>query len=408
MIAPLLRSTGLALRLWCTFISFFIGCLSTLNAQNSLSPSIAITTAGTLCLVNATSAPDARIVLTLCDSIGSPHAKTIVVNDGMPGHGIHVSAAAGANADVLLAWEQDLGSMSQVWCARYTATGVRVGQAVRVTDSAAVNAKLPRIAAGRDGRCVVAWQDYRNQVPDLRYQLFDSRGAKVGPNHLLAAYPGIPFYPVPAVSASNQIAFVYQQTIKDTFHVCVRFAQWNERVGKVTILDQARNRAYSTNPDLVWIGGKELVAVWKDYRSRNSDIYLQRLTSAGKLVGANRRVNDDTTKQWQRLPRIAVNDSLLCIVWEDYRNDPRNQLGDIYCQWYRCDGSPLLKNVRVNTSPEPSPQNAPSVALDKNGRAEIVWCDSQSGTVTLSGRLFGRGEEGVAIGAAEPVHAPLK
>jgi hypothetical protein len=380
-------------------------------AQNSLDPSIAVSRSGKIGVLHAMSAPDTRAVLTVSDSLGALHALRIVVNAGMPGRAGSVSIAPGAKDEFLVAWEQNAGAASQVWCARYATSGERLGQPILAADSAGgMNARMPRIASGRDGRAVVAWQDYRNRVPDLRYQLFDPSLKKIGRNQMLAAYPGIPFAPVPTVSAGNDIAFVYQQTIGDTFHVCLRFAGWNRRIGKVLILDaQARNRAFNTNPDCVWLGTDIVAAVWKDYRAVNSDIYLQRCTRRGRKLGDNLRVNDDTTAQWQRLPRLAANDSIFCVVWEDYRNDPRNQMGDVYAQWYGLDGSKrLAANVRVNTSNEPTSQTAPAVVMDGRGKAAIVWCDSQSQPVSIGGRQLAIGESGRALTTAGGLRRPLK
>ena len=377
-------------------------------AQNSLDPSIAAARSGRIGIVHAMGAPSTGIVLTIRDSINATEATTIVCNEKMPGRGITGAIAAGANDAFLVVWEQNAGATSQLWCAQYTPAGKQLGTTTLVTDSIAVNGKSPRIAAGADGRFVVAWQDYRTQVPNLMYQLFGADLRKIGQNQLLAAYPGIPVTPVPAISRANEIAFAYQHTLKDTFHVCVRFARWNRKPGKVTIVDRANNRAYSTNPDLVWLGEKELVVVWKDYRTRISDIYLQRLTREGRLLGTNVKVNDDTTILWQRLPRIAANDSLVCVVWEDYRNDPRNQMGDIYCQWYRRSGTPVLRNLRVNTSDEPTHQSAPAVCLAHGASATIVWCDAQGDTVVIAGRSLGVGEEGRSMTTTGGARTPYK
>ncbi len=378
------------------------------TAQHSLAPSIATAGSGRLGIVHAMSAPATGIHLVVCDSIGAPDGRRVEVNASLRGRGNAVSIAASAGG-FIVAWEQDIGAGSQVWCSRFSDAGDRIGEAVIVADSAGINARLPRIAAGSDGRCVVAWQDYRNNVPDLRYQLFDATLAKIGGNRLLAAYPGIPYSPVPAVSKENEIAFVYQHTINDTFHVCTRIAGWKNEPGPVMILDKARNRAYATDPDIVWNGPSEAVAVWKDYRVPHSDIYMQRFTRLGRLLGGNVKVNDDATVQWQRLPRVAAGASGLCVVWEDYRNDPRNQVGDVYCQWYTRKGKPLHRNKRVNSTHEPTHQSAPSVTFDITGRAAIAWCDAQSAVVAITGRHLAVGSAaGKALSITGDERVPLK
>jgi hypothetical protein len=94
-------------------------------------------------------------------------------------------------------------------------------------------------------------------------------------------------------------------------------------------------------------------------------------------------VNDDTTRLWQRLPHCAASPGGAIIVWEDYRNDPANQVGDIYAQRLGRDMTLSGPNMKVNDSPEPAIRRFPAVAMNASGAFGVVWCDGRAGRTSV-------------------------
>jgi len=113
------------------------------------------------------------------------------------------------------------------------------------------------------------------------------------------------------------------------------------------------------------------VICWQDERNGDwGDIYAQRYSSSGDLLGVNFRVNYGGAGE-QCVPSIAMDangDFVIC--WQDGRND-----GDIYAQRYSNSGDPLGANFRVNADVGTDDQLYPTVAMDGNGNFVICWLD---------------------------------
>ena len=96
---------------------------------------------------------------------------------------------------------------------------------------------------------------------------------------------------------------------------------------------------------MVDLAGGDFVLVWEDRRNADADIYAQRYTAAGALVGANFRVNDDTGRINQFWPSIAaLSDGGFVVTWQDNRNGN----WDVYAQRYNAVGTAVGANFRVD------------------------------------------------------------
>src|SRR5438105_626710 len=63
------------------------------------------------------------------------------------------------------------------------------------------------------------------------------------------------------------------------------------------------------------------------------------------------------------------------IVWEDYRNDPTNAVGDIYAQRINATGNVMWTVNGVAICTDAAHQAAPTLITDSVGGAIIVWQD---------------------------------
>ncbi len=122
----------------------------------------------------------------------------------------------------------------------------------------------------------------------------------------------------------------------------------------------------------------DFVICWEDKRNGDWDIYAQRFTSSGDTVGGNFRVNHDEGTSYQRNPSIAMDgEGTFVICWEDERNGEKDP--DIYAQQYGSSGDTLRGNFRVNDDEGTSAQRDPSVAMDGDGGFVICWEDPRNG-----------------------------
>ncbi len=137
----------------------------------------------------------------------------------------------------------------------------------------------------------------------------------------------------------------------------------------------------------VAMGGpsSDFVITWDDYRNGDHDIYAQRYNFSGAPLGPNFRVNDDGGSSDQRAPVTGIDGSgYFVIAWDDYRNGN----GDIYAQRYGPAGNPSGANFAVNDDPGTAEQHSPAVSVDASGNSVITWEDGRDGDVDIYAQRY--------------------
>jgi len=188
-------------------------------------------------------------------------------------------------------------------------------------DDGSADQFIPSIAMDALGNFVIVWYDSRNANWDIYFQRYNNAGLAQGVN---------------------------------------------------TKVNDDTQDASQEHPSIAMDPTGNFVIVWDDNRNNNYDIYFQRYTSTGGVLGANTKVNDDVdgAKQWD--PSISMDATgSFVLVWIDERNVDR----DIYCQSYNSIGGALGINTKVNDDAGNADQIAPSISLDLTGNFVIVWHD---------------------------------
>jgi hypothetical protein len=132
------------------------------------------------------------------------------------------------------------------------------------------------------------------------------------------------------------------------------------------------------NPTLAYDSASgEYLVVWDDYRSGpENDIYGQRVSSGGALAGINFPIS--TAPANQRFPKVAYDslDNSYLVVWEDFRTGQFNI--EIYGQRVSISGALVGSEIPISTSSED--QTRPAVAYDStNNEYLVVWYDYRNG-----------------------------
>jgi hypothetical protein len=266
------------------------------------------------------------------DAQAQPQGDNFMVNDDPNPYRINwaPALAMAPSGDFVVAWEDQRNDTlrTEIYAQRYDPTGQLKGVNFRVHDSLpTVNHGNPGVATDRQGNFLITWVDNRSGNNDIWAQLFDAGGSRQGVNFKI-----------------NDDAGTNQQG-----GPVVRFSPRGE----------------------YWI-------VWTDLRAANNDIYAQRISASGSLIGSNFRVNDDTFSTQQRVPSIAVNEAGLNItIWEDTRNGGESNI-DVYCQLGDPSGNPIGANIRVNTDNVGAPHFYATAAVDQLGNSITAWTDGRS------------------------------
>lgn len=131
------------------------------------------------------------------------------------------------------------------------------------------------------------------------------------------------------------------------------------------------------------------IAVWKDKRSGNWDIYAQRVDSSGNARWQLNGVPVCTVAYSQEEP-VIVSDGNGggIIIWQDYRTGPITRT-DIYAQRIDGGGNPLWTQNGLGLCIYDSTQGYPGAASDGHGGAIVTWFDGRTGYTDIR-NIFGQ------------------
>jgi len=248
-------------------------------------------------------------------------------------------------------------------------------------------------AAGRRviGDAVMLWQDYRNGGADIYAQRFDRNGRAAGATVMLNddASRALQGPPRVAADCGDEFLAVWPDNREDNMWKFMAASFDGAQAGRNLLVDSAQRKAMTMLVSAVAMPGDSALFAWKDYREGHSNVYLRRADLRGGTLSPAERLNDDTTDRWQRQP-VLDSDGRGNVVacWEDYRHSLRNQKGDIYMQVFARDGSRIGANRRVNDDTTRVARKMPRIAMLRDGIYLVVWHQGDEGNFELYGQWF--------------------
>lgn len=134
-------------------------------------------------------------------------------------------------------------------------------------------------------------------------------------------------------------------------------------------------------PSLATFGSTMVYVAWEDYRNVDADVRLAKSINGGISFGASVKVNDDTTANDQKFPRIVVDSSgTIYTIWQDGRND--NSTPDIYYAHSTNGGASFSTNLKINSATGKATYGHKYPAFTVTDKVCVAWMGS---TATLSG-----------------------
>ena len=147
---------------------------------------------------------------------------------------------------------------------------------------------------------------------------------------------------------------------------------------------------YEPVPKTVAGIGKQFFIVWCDNRNwtyYGKDVFAQRISLQGDLLGSNFKVNDEPTVGSQGRPCVTGANNNVIILWEDRRvgstYDP-----NIFMQAFDTLGNPIGNNLRVDDDPVTQQHETPFAAANLDGSWFTVWRDERVGVNATFGQRF--------------------
>jgi len=235
-----------------------------------------------------------------------------------------VSVSCDSSGNFVASWLDNRSGYYDVYARQFSNEGTPLGDDFRVNDNTtAAYLYHPQVSSDNEGNFLIVWEDHRLGFKgDIFGQPYLNDGTSVGDNNKVNDDKGSANQKMPSIAID----------------ICDNF-----------------------------------IIAWVDNRDGPDEIYAQRFSHEGAVLGDNFKVNDETsTYSMYSGPSVAVDDSgNFVITWDDFRNE---HWGDIYAQRFSNDGTALGSNFKVNSLT--SVVYGATVACKSNGDFIITWGDA--------------------------------
>jgi hypothetical protein len=313
------------------------------------------------------------------DADAVPLGASFQVNTYTTARQLVPRVAIDAAGGFLVVWQGDGedGSGTGVFAQRYDASGTAQGGEFPVNTYTTGDQQVPVVAAGAGGSFVVVWHS-AGQDGDGKGVVgrrFDSSGTPLGPEFVVNGYTtGAQQYAAVASDGPGNFVVVWQSL--DPGHAGVfgqRFDTAGATVGPEFLVAQV---ATLTGPRVTADATGSFVVTWHDYDANDLGIFARRFDAAGTPQGAAFQVNT-TVFGRQVAPVVAVGPGGgFVVLWESFQilpGAPGNE--KVLGQQYDAAGTMLGPEFEVNASaPKEDEGNAsPAVASDAAGDFVVAW-----------------------------------
>ncbi|NLH47224.1 MAG: hypothetical protein GX444_01330 [Myxococcales bacterium] len=288
--------------------------------------------------------------------------------------------AAFDGINYLVVWHDNRVSYPDIYGNRVTTAGVNLDASGFVIAAAGGNQKYPAIAF--DGvNYLVVWQDTRNFATTGE----DIYGARVNPSAVVIDSSGIPISTADNTQDSPDVAFG-----GSNYFVVWRDARsgnndiYGSRVNMTgNVLDSSGVAIATTTEDqsspAVATSGSDYLAVWKDQRNGNADIYGARISGSGTVIDPS-GLAISTATDVQDIPAVAYDstEEQYLVVWHDRRNASTTDY-DIYGAIVSTDGDVYPSQGFIFSTKRPANQEQQAALAYDGANYLAVWRDQRYG-----------------------------
>ena len=313
-------------------------------------------------------------------SSGAPLGPEFRVNTFTTSNQFGPAVASDATGNFMVIWASQLldGSAFGIFGQRYASTGAPAGPEFRVNTYTTGSQFIPAVSAADSGTFVVAWISPDGSDYGVFAQRYASSGAPIGPEFRVSTYTTA-YQTAPRIGTdpAGNFVVVWGSDGQDGSSYGI-FGQRYANSG-ATIGGEFRINTYTTGDqsgsEVDADGAGNFVVVWQSSSQDGSGpgVFGQRFAASGAPVGAEFRVNTDTTLDQSR-QTIALDSAGNCVVvWQSAGQDGSGN--GVFGQRYAAAGTLLGAEFRVNTYVV-GDQVGPAVAADSSGDFVVVWSSS--------------------------------
>jgi hypothetical protein len=314
------------------------------------------------------------------------------------------------NGHIYVAWKDNRTGVANVYIDKFIDRGVSFGVDVKIYDwpDDYVPPWLPytvNIEIGDNGIIHVTWIAYYSSSytdRDIFFAYSKNGGHSFSTPIIINRMESDAIFAHPwiAIDGKNVLYVAYSKRNSTSSNVyLVKSQNGGSSFGTPVKVNDVSTQKYIGGTQVIVSPDGNIHVVWTDNRAGDGtqylDIYYATSSDGGLSFGPNIRVNDDLvvsppdmhphfTRGAQGTPSIAADsDSMVHIVWEDFRNfvNDTTYCRDIYYASSE-SGTQFSTNIKVNyVHPDAdSVNNAdPNIAIDPQDNFFIVYSDAPSG-----------------------------
>ena len=306
--------------------------------------------------------------------------------------------ASSSSGNIVAVWHDYRNGNWDIYAQRYNDNGSTIGENFKVNDDDGnANQLEPAIAVDSTGGFIIVWRDERNGNPEIYAQRYSSDGSPIGQNFIINDDGGsaLQYRPAAAIDASGGFIVVWHDDRNGNWDIYAqRYSSDGSLLGQNFMINDDNGSASQYEPAIAAGSSGGFVVVWHDYRDGTWDVYAQRYDADGSTIGPNFKVNDDNGNTRQIAPDIAFDSSKgFVIAWRDERNGD----ADIYAQRYDDDGLSIGQNFKVNDDTVNARQDKVDVAMDASGSFVITWPDTRNGNWDIYSQRYD--DDGSPVGS---------
>ncbi len=193
-----------------------------------------------------------------------------------------------------------------VYCRRFEANGMPIGNQVLVSETPGVLSREVSVGADATGGFVVVWLDVVDYTGStngtIRARRFDHNGIPLGSVIVVTSPTSGDVYAFDAaVDASGNFAITWVESPWNSQTVVRRYLSDGTPVSEPVVLDQG----YTNNAAITIAPNGVATVVW-DNSVSTSGVWLQQIASTGALLGSPIRISQLTDREIERRPDIVA------------------------------------------------------------------------------------------------------
>ncbi len=320
-------------------------------------------------------------------AIINPRATTVKTNfpiTAAPASQAESAIAANTtNQEFLVVWQdQRNGPFRDIYAQRVRYDKVLQGNNFAISTASNDQTDVAVAYNSTKNQYLVVWQDYRNTsttLTDIYGQLVSHDGKLMGKNFVISNHPANAYESSVAYNSTNdEFLIVWEDDRSKTVGDFNIYGQRLSAAGKLLGGEISISTApkFQTHPEIAYnTPNKTYLVVWQDLRNSSTsgqDVYGQRIRNTGALEGGNFAISTAPSFQGGRLSVASEAQSFL-ISFDDTRNLSTTG-GDIYAQRVSVSGSLLGGNFAVSNQKDAQSRSAVAHA-GMDASYLVIWED---------------------------------